>query len=63
MDRESVNRAFETTLEEDVRFQRCLLCCGFAIENRKKGRASLIDERKPVFSNREVDCPSGGPAL
>ena len=49
MDRESVNRAFETTLQEGVRFQRCLLYCGFAIENRKKGMASLIDMRKPVF--------------
>jgi len=49
MDRKSVNRAFETTLEEGARIQQCLHYCGFAIENRKKGRASLIDMRKPVF--------------
>ena len=63
MDRESVNRAFETTLAEGARLQRSLRYCGFAIENRKKGTASLIDKRKPVFRNRELDCPGGGPAL
>ena len=63
MDRESVNRVFETTRAKDVRFQRCLLYCGSAIDNRKKGTATLIDKRKPVFRNRELDCPSGGPAL
>ena len=36
MDRESVNRAFETTIEEGVRFQRCLLYCGFAIDTGRK---------------------------
>ena len=58
-----MSRVFQTTLAKGVRFQRCLLYCGFAIENRKKGMASLIDKRKPVFRNRELDCPSGGPAL
>jgi len=63
MDRESVNRVFETTRAKGVRFQRCLLYCGSAIDNRKKGMATLIDKRKPVFRNRELDCPGGGPAL
>jgi len=36
MDRESVNRAFETTIEEGVRFQRCLLYCGFGIDTGRK---------------------------
>jgi hypothetical protein len=49
MDRESVNRAFGTTLAEGARLQRCLRYCGFAIENRKNGRAFLIDMRKLVF--------------
>ena len=52
MARESVNRAFETTLAEGVRFERRLFHSGFAIEDQKEGMAAFIEKRKPVFRNR-----------
>ncbi|MGH7037630.1 MAG: enoyl-CoA hydratase [Stellaceae bacterium] len=52
MVKESVNRAFETTLAEGVRFERRLFHATFAIEDRKEGMAAFIEKRKPVFKNR-----------
>jgi len=50
--KESVNRAFETTLSEGVRFERRLFHSCFAIEDQKEGMAAFVDKRKPVFNNR-----------
>jgi len=50
--KESVNRAFETTLAEGVRFERRLFHSGFAIEDQKEGMAAFIEKRKPVFRGR-----------
>jgi enoyl-CoA hydratase len=52
MVKESVNRAFETTLAEGVRFERRLFHSTFATEDRKEGMAAFIAKRKPVFRNR-----------
>ena len=52
MAKESVNRAFETTLSEGVRFERRLFHSGFAIEDQKEGMAAFVEKRKPVFRNR-----------
>jgi enoyl-CoA hydratase len=52
MVKESVNRAFETTLAEGVRFERRLFHSTFAIEDRKEGMAAFIEKRKPAFRNR-----------
>ena len=52
MAKESVNRAFETTLSEGVRFERRLFHSGFAIEDQKEGMAAFIEKRRPVFKNR-----------
>ena len=52
MAKESVNRAFETTLAEGVRFERRLFHSGFAIEDQKEGMAAFVEKRKPVFRNR-----------
>ena len=52
MAKEAVNRAFETTLAEGVRFERRLFHSGFAIEDQKEGMAAFIEKRKPVFRNR-----------
>ena len=50
--KEAVNRAFETTLSEGVRFERRLFHSCFGIEDQKEGMAAFVDKRKPVFKNR-----------
>jgi enoyl-CoA hydratase len=50
--KESVNRAFETTLSEGVRFERRLFHSTFAAVDQKEGMAAFVEKRKPVFKNR-----------
>jgi enoyl-CoA hydratase len=52
MVKEAVNRAFETTLAEGVRFERRLFHSTFATEDQKEGMAAFIAKRKPAFRNR-----------
>ena len=49
MVKESINRAWETTLTEGVRFERRLFHATFATEDRKEGMTAFIEKRKPVF--------------
>jgi enoyl-CoA hydratase len=50
--KEAVNRAYETTLSEGVRFERRLFHSVFALEDQKEGMAAFSEKRKPVFKNR-----------
>ncbi|HIF09733.1 MAG TPA: enoyl-CoA hydratase [Sneathiellales bacterium] len=50
--KESVNRAYETTLSEGVRFERRLMHSSFAFEDQKEGMKAFLDKRKPQFKNR-----------
>lgn len=52
MAKESVNRAFETTLTEGVRYERRLFHACFATYDQKEGMAAFIEKRKPNFENR-----------
>jgi len=52
MAKEAVNRAYETTLAEGVRFERRLFQSMFAIADQKEGMQAFIDKRPPVFRNR-----------
>jgi len=52
MAKEAVNRAYETTLAEGVRFERRLFHSTFATEDQKEGMAAFIEKRKPVYKNR-----------
>ncbi len=52
MAKESVNRAFETTLAEGIRFERRLFHATFATEDQKEGMAAFVAKRKPAFRNR-----------
>ena len=52
MVKESVNRAYETTLAEGVRFERRLFHAAFALDDQKEGMAAFVEKRKPVFKNR-----------
>jgi len=49
MVKESINRAWETTLTEGVRFERRLFHATFATQDRKEGMTAFIEKRKPVF--------------
>lgn len=50
--KEAVDRAFETTLSEGVRFERRMFHATFATEDQKEGMAAFGDKRKPAFKNR-----------
>ncbi|MCX8135348.1 MAG: enoyl-CoA hydratase [Roseococcus sp.] len=50
--KECVNRAFETTLAEGVRFERRLFYSLFATEDQKEGMAAFVEKRKPAFRHR-----------
>ena len=52
MVKEAVNRAFETTLAEGVRFERRLFHSTFATEDQKEGMAAFVAKRQPDFKNR-----------
>ena len=52
MAKETVNRAFETTLAEGVHFERRLFLSMFATEDQKEGMQAFIEKRKPEFRNR-----------
>ena len=52
MIKESVNRAFETTLSEGVLFERRLFHSQFALEDQKEGMAAFLEKRKPTFKNK-----------
>ena len=49
--KESVNRAFETTLAEGVRFERRVFHSTFASDDQKEGMAAFIEKRQQNFSN------------
>ena len=52
MAKEAVDRAFETTLQEGIRFERRLFYSLFATDDQKEGMAAFAEKRKPDFKNR-----------
>jgi len=52
MAKEAINRAYETTLAEGVRFERRVFHSLFATEDQKEGMAAFVEKRKPRFKNR-----------
>ncbi len=50
--KESVNRAYETTLAEGIRFERRLFHSTFATEDKMEGMAAFVDKRAPSFKHR-----------
>ena len=52
MTKESVNRAYETTLAEGIRFERRVFHSMFALEDQKEGMAAFVEKRSPKFHHR-----------
>ncbi len=52
MTKETINRAYETTLSEGVRFERRVFHAIFATEDQKEGMAAFVERRKPDFKHR-----------
>lgn len=52
MAKESVNRSYETTLAEGIRFERRVFHSTFATEDQKEGMAAFAEKRQPKWENR-----------
>jgi enoyl-CoA hydratase len=52
MIKESVNRAYETTLAEGVLYERRVFHSQFGLEDQKEGMAAFVEKRKPVFKHK-----------
>jgi enoyl-CoA hydratase len=52
MTKETVNRAYETTLAEGIRFERRVFHAMFATDDQKEGMAAFAEKRKPQFKDR-----------
>jgi len=50
--KESVNRAYESTLNEGILFERRVFHSLFATEDQKEGMAAFVEKRKPNFKHR-----------
>ncbi len=52
MIKESVNRAFESSLNEGLLFERRVFHSAFALDDQKEGMAAFVAKRKPDFKHR-----------
>ena len=52
MAKESINRAFETSLAEGIKFERRTFHATFGTEDQKEGMSAFAEKRKPNFKHR-----------
>jgi enoyl-CoA hydratase len=52
MIKESVNRAYESALQEGLLFERRSFHAAFALDDQKEGMAAFVEKRKPAFGDR-----------
>src|SRR5204862_726131 len=50
--KESINRAYESTLSEGILFERRLFHSQFGLADQREGMAAFLEKRKPSFKNR-----------
>ena len=51
MVKESINRAYETTLSEGVQYERRMFHSTFGTEDQKEGMKAFLEKRLPMFRN------------
>ena len=51
MIKESVNRAYESSLQEGLLFERRSFHAAFALADQKEGMTAFVEKRKPAFRN------------
>jgi enoyl-CoA hydratase len=52
MTKESINRSYETSLTEGIRFERRVFHSMFATTDQKEGMKAFIDKRPAAFQHR-----------
>ena len=52
MIKESVNRAYESSLTEGVLFERRMFHSTFATDDQKEGMKAFLEKRQPNFNDR-----------
>ncbi len=52
MIKESINRAYETSLAEGVLYERRVFQSQFGLEDQKEGMAAFLEKRKPIFKHK-----------
>jgi len=50
--KEAVDRSYETTLTEGIRFERRVFHSLFATEDQSEGMAAFVEKRQPQFKNK-----------
>jgi len=50
--KESINRAYESSLAEGLQFERREFHSSFALDDQKEGMRAFVEKRKPDFKNR-----------
>jgi len=52
MAKECVNKSYETTLAEGVRFERRVFHSTFATDDQKEGMAAFVEKRDASFTHK-----------
>jgi enoyl-CoA hydratase/carnithine racemase len=52
MMKESVNRAYESSLNEGILFERRMLHASFGLQDQKEGMKAFVEKREPRFVHR-----------
>jgi enoyl-CoA hydratase len=52
MIKESINRAYETSLAEGILFERRVFHSQFSLEDQKEGMAAFVEKRRPTFKHK-----------
>jgi len=52
MIKETINRAYETTLSEGVHYERRIFHSMFSLDDQKEGMSAFVEKRKPDFKHR-----------